>query len=89
MGNDATTVLREWAIAIRLDWGSIDGRSCRDELNALAGFIDAQLAGEPVPDITAMRYAAGVCPFGGAHWQDGWSRCTAESCTPTESEDGR
>lgn len=51
--------LRAWAQAIRGDWDSIDGRTCRDELERLADFLT-----DDAPEVT-YEYAAweaGVCP---------------------------
>ena len=60
----AAAVLDDWATAIRGDWGSIDGRTCRDEL----GEISAFLLGERD---TLTPKDVGVCTEGkyGAHWE--------------------
>lgn len=75
--DEVVTVLMEWAQAIRNDWGSIDGRSSRDELNWLATCLvashDPSLAAH-VPTLRSVRDEAGVCVYGGGHWQ--------EYCTP-------
>lgn len=61
----AASVLDNWATAIRGDWSSIDGRTCRDEL----GDISAFLRGETD---TLTSEDVGVCTKGefGAHWDD-------------------
>ena len=57
-------VLGEWAQAIRGDWGSIDGRTCRDQLDDLA----EALTSDTKTDIKQLRDDSGICPHGGGHW---------------------
>jgi len=64
-----STVLDEWAQAIRGDWGSIDGRTCRSELQNLSSFLMAE---EPL-DIEYLRWNAEICPEGKGHWLE-WCR---------------
>lgn len=61
------TVLREYGQAIRGDWSMLDGRCVRDQLDRFAGWIWAP---QDAPSIEEMRDWMGVCPFGGAHWDD-------------------
>ena len=63
---NAVRVLREYANALRGDWGSIDGRSEKMSLNAIA---DAIVSNEP-HTMESLRNAAGVCPAGGGHGTD-------------------
>lgn len=51
--------LSAWASAIRLDWGSIDGRGCRDELNALGALLMDDAPETRFEDACRL---AGVCP---------------------------
>ncbi len=67
--------LRAWAQAIRGDWGTIDGRTCRGQLQDLAAFLDADA--EPVRWEDACR-AAGVCWF---------AKCWPEHCPETTGYD--
>ena len=74
-------VLREYANALRGDWGSIDGRSEKISINAIA---DAIVADEP-PTIEALRAEADLCPQGGGHWTE---HCYPDSpgyCAPKVS----
>jgi hypothetical protein len=79
--SDATTVLREWAQAIRGAWGDIDGRSCKDELTAIADWIDTP---KTAPDITVMRQTVGICLDGNGHWN---YFCTPDACPNEQSTD--
>ena len=56
-------LLDDWATAIRVDWGSIDGRTCRTELNELSAYLRGERDLPTHEDI-------GVCVEGeyGAHW---------------------
>ena len=76
--NDSTAILREYAQAIRGDWGSIDGRSVRLNLNSIADWIDFV---EPFPGRLRARLDLGICPAGFGHWDyhcsDSCQRCTA------------
>ena len=61
----AADILDKWADAIRGDWGSIDGRSCRLQLNEISTFLRGEQEGLALVDV-------GVCDRGkyGAHWAD-------------------
>lgn len=64
-------VLREWGSAIRGDWSndSIDGRSCRQELNYLADALElARRTDRAAGSLVRVRFEAGVCLSGGGHW---------------------
>ncbi len=63
----AANVLDDWATAIRGDWGSIDGRTCRDELGEVSRFLRGDRD-------TLTQEDVGVCIKGefGAHWDDHW-----------------
>jgi hypothetical protein len=63
-------VLREWGQSIRDDWGSIDGRSCRDALDRLANHLAfAHEHAEADATLTRVRDDVGVCILGQGHWQ--------------------
>ena len=58
----AAYVLDAWAEAIRGDWGSIDGRTCRFELNEVSRFLRGQKDTLTFDDV-------GVCRCDGTtHW---------------------
>ena len=64
--NVIAQAIREYGQAIRGDWGSIDGRSVRIEMNKLA---DAVEEGNPSHrDIQWWRNELGICPHGCMHW---------------------
>lgn len=65
----AAELLDAWGSAIRMDWGTIDGRSCCDELGSLAAFMRG--SGDTITAATI-----GVCMGGalGPHWDDGCHR---------------
>lgn len=67
-------VLYAWGEAIRGDWGGIDGRTCRSELQGLADLLVS-----PTP-VTVEQAAAvaGVCPAG--HWHE-WCEIGSEACS--------
>ena len=63
-----------WAVALRGDWGSVDGRQCRSQLNEISSF----LRGGREPSLTDI----GVCNQGteSAHWYgNGWDHDCGES----------
>ncbi len=67
--------LRAYGQALRSDWGSIDGRTCRDDLAALAMLL--------VPGAASVSYeqaaaTGGICP---AH------QCWPEHCPDTTRMD--
>ena len=66
----AAAVLDDWAAAIRGDWGSIDGRTCRDELNEISAFLRGR-------QDTLTPKDVGVCTKGkyGPHWDDHLNGC--------------
>lgn len=69
-------LLREYAAALRRDWGSIDGRSEKRALNWLADRIEED---ETVPTEVG-RKELDLCPAGGGHWTEHcWGRCAEEA----------
>ena len=63
-GLRATDVLREYASALRRDWGSIDGRSEKIALNHLADAVEHYgTATLKQIDLVGLRLAAGVTPL--------------------------
>lgn len=70
-GLRATDVLREYADALRRDWGSIDGRSEKVALGRLADAIDhyGTTALKQV-DLVDLRIVVGVTPSGSGEWYD-------------------
>lgn len=63
----ALTVLREYASAIRGDWGDLDGRCIKAALNDLADAIEG--VGQTADwSVEQHRADAGLCPSGGGHW---------------------
>lgn len=70
-GLRATNVLREYADALRRDWGSIDGRSEKIALRQLADAVDHYGAATlKQVDLVGLRLAAGVTPSGSGEWYD-------------------
>lgn len=70
-GLRATEVLREYADALRRDWGSIDGRSEKIALRQLADAVDHYgTATLKQVDLVGLRLAAGVTPSGSGEWND-------------------
>lgn len=70
-GLRATDVLREYADALRRDWGSIDGRSEKIALRQLADAVDHYgTAALKQVDLVGLRLAAGVTPSGSGEWYD-------------------
>ena len=70
-GLRATEVLREYADALRRDWGSIDGRSEKIALRQLADAVDHYgTATLKQVDLVGLRLAAGVTPSGSGEWYD-------------------
>lgn len=65
----AIHALREYGSAIRGDWGSIDGRSVRGDLDRLADALEGRGAAAEY-DLTYWREDLGICPQGGGHWVD-------------------
>ena len=57
----AADILDDWAAAIRGDWGSIDGRTCRMQLETIGAYLRDACDELTLSDV-------GVCTFGGAHW---------------------
>lgn len=58
--------LAEYGAAIRGDWGDLDGRSVRYQLDDLVALLRKQPT--PAPTIEHLRMEMGVCPRGGGHW---------------------
>lgn len=65
-------VLREYGSAFRGDWSStaIDGRSVRDEMDEIAGWVEKP---ETYIGDTKARESLGICPAGEGHWS--WLYC--------------
>lgn len=69
-------VLREYGSCIRGDWSTIDGRSVRAELEAVATALDGGgvevFPDHPVAEYTIFdwRERLGMCPAGLGHWTD-------------------
>lgn len=57
--------LREWASAVRGDWGDIDGRGVKADLLSIADAIEGK--GRDWP-IERWREDLGLCPSGEGHW---------------------
>lgn len=78
-------VLREWADAIRGDWGSIDGRSVRADMNLMADTLLAANhdSGSQVT-VRALRQTMGVCAVGGGHWE--WYCNDGRDCAAQAAE---
>lgn len=63
----AIQALREYANAIRGDWGDIDGRSVKANLDEFADAIEGKgRAAEWT--IEQHRQDSGLCPSGEGHW---------------------
>lgn len=74
-----TDILNEWGEAIRGDWGSIDGRSCRAQLENLSDWINEH-GNEPLTEEESihLRGRVNICTRGGCHWGDwheSWMNC--------------
>lgn len=65
-------LLREYGAAIRGDWGSIDGRCVRDDMENLADWVE-----DPASVPADARVVLGICPAEGGHWTD---YCTPDRC---------
>lgn len=59
-------ILREWASALRGDWGMIDGRSCQRELEVIVGWIESPATMPKTP--AEARDLVDICPVGQGHW---------------------
>lgn len=70
----AAQALSEFAAAIRGDWGSIDGRAIRSQLDMLVGYF---LAPQTTPSIAGLRSKLDICSIGGGHWT---SYCADYNC---------
>lgn len=57
--------LSEFGGAIRGDWGSIDGRSIRSQLDNLVRYLRAP---ETTPPLADIRVVLDICRYGGGHW---------------------
>ena len=66
-------VMIEWGASIRGDWSNIDGRTCRDELESLAGYLQSDIK----CDIRNIRYNSGICLDGNGHWRE---YCVDDGC---------
>ena len=70
-GLRATEVLREYADALRRDWGGIDGRSEKIALRQLADAVDHYgTATLKQVDLVDLRIVVGVTPSGSGEWYD-------------------
>lgn len=70
-GLRAADVLREYASALRRDWGSVDGRSEKIALNHLADAVEHYgTATLKQIDLVGLRLATGVTPSGSGEWYD-------------------
>lgn len=67
MNDDALNALTEYGQAIRGDWGRIDGRWVRDDINRIVGWIRTP---DTAPALTEMRHTLDICTSGGGHWSD-------------------
>ena len=62
----AADILDAWAAAIRSDWSTIDGRSCRRQLEEISNYLRGESDSLHHSDV-------GVCMVGGPHWfGEGW-----------------
>ncbi len=73
----AAIVLDAWAEAIRMDWGTIDGRTCRAQLGDVSKYLRGEKDTLSFDDV-------GVCRCNGTtHWHgDLWG----EMCPGTAAE---
>lgn len=62
---DVTAIIREYGEAIRGDWGSIDGRSVRSQLDELAHAVE----NPEVYEKDNLRDKIGICLEGKGHWE--------------------
>ena len=69
--------LTEFGGAIRGDWGSIDGRAVRAQLDLLADYLRFPETTPPLPDI---RNRLDLCPNGRGHWTE----YCADYCTDSQ-----
>lgn len=68
--NIGLQVLQEWANALRGDWGSIDGRSSRYQIEEIIAVIQCVTPDDTFQKrLLVARSAANVCLSGGGHWQ--------------------
>ena len=68
---ETVMVLREFAEALRGDWGSIDGRSLQLSLNELAEeMVQAVNEGSASKSVAELRDAFGMCTNGRGHWSE-------------------
>ncbi len=70
-------VIREYGQAFRGDWGSIDGRSVRDEMEDIAFWMEA----DAYPGDEKARERLGICPTGTGHWTQ---YCEDDYCNKTD-----
>ena len=80
-GTDLLTALGQ---AYRDDWSGFDGRTLRDELDKIAGIIEAEMrddAGIPAR-IEEARMYCGLCRKGGSHFR---SSCDLYGCNKETS----
>ncbi len=75
--------MREYAQAIRGDWGDFDGRTERDVINGWTEEIETPTD----QTIEQFRASHGLCPDGNGHWEGfSWGHCSKEEC-PTSYAD--
>lgn len=74
---EISEVIMEYGSAIRLDWGNIDGRWVRDNLNDIAMWVRSP---NMFPGMVGAREALDICPKGEGHWTEHcWAPCKEES----------
>lgn len=70
---DLARIIKEYGQAMRGDWGIIDGRSVRDQLD---DFAEQILNPSTTPAL--LRSSMGICPKGEGHWN--WPYCADYGC---------
>jgi hypothetical protein len=65
----AVSLAQELGRAYRGDWSDFDGRSLRNELDALSDIVSGKA------DAAGFRASADLCPRGGGHWTE---YCTSD-----------
>lgn len=62
-------IISEYGQAVRGDWGSIDGRSVRDDMDTMSLIVRKYGDMELPPKAYAyLAYQFGLCVNGGGHW---------------------
>lgn len=65
-----SSIIREYGSAIRGDWGSIDGRGVRYDMDEFADCIDKGELLLDEKEAIRLRIRLDLCPEGGGHWSD-------------------